>query len=56
LVLIFAFLLCGSVKLGFLFSLKANDHFESPKLFGAIVKLVRLTIVFVVYVADSILS
>jgi len=50
LVLIFAFLLCGSVKLGLLFSLKMNDHFESPKLFGAIIKLVRLTIGFVVYV------
>lgn len=44
------FLLCGSVKLGLLFSLKVNDHFESPKLFGAIVKLVMLTIGFVVYV------
>ncbi len=46
----FFILLCGNVKLGLLFSLKVNDHFESPKLFNAIVKLVRLTIGFVVYV------
>ncbi len=48
--MVFAFLLCGSIKLGLLLSLKVNDHFESPKLFDVIVKLVWLTIGLVVYV------